>query len=435
MALLRDVSIEGKEGGGGGGSIWNNKTSVSDVAGNYREPPYEPPSPGVINDQQPPDQQPPGDQPPFVTDNSIALQDLYPSSDQVGEVERIAPTNVPTPVGAGVMGVDQEALERGQIGFGTWDNEDLRDVRAEVSDISAGRAGNLRVDEDLRRIMDKDSPLLAQARAEGMRQAARRGLQNSSMAAGQAYGQMVKAALPMAQQNAAQVLQQNIANAQMRTQAAIASAQNKARLAALEAELGVQLGMFNATQLNQAESLTQQIRAAAAQQDAAAYNSAQQQLANLIRDSQSQQASLDFTAAQQDAYAQNQRNSQIMDGIQRLNQQYMQGSQAADLATIQGQYQQLIQMNETAGNLYNNFMNSMGNIMNDPKMSSSQIASARTTLQNQLSAGLAMIAEINGMDFGEDLGGGGGTGYPGSTPYPYNPRNNIMGGGGGVQRR
>lgn len=61
---------------------------------------------------------------------------------------------------------------------------------------------NMTVQGQMAEITGKDSPLMQRARAEGMLVAGRRGLQNSSIAAGASMGSMVDRAMPMAQQDA-----------------------------------------------------------------------------------------------------------------------------------------------------------------------------------------------------------------------------------------
>lgn len=69
-----------------------------------------------------------------------------------------------------------------------------------------------RVDTEVSRITSAGGPLMQQAKTDGLATAQRRGLLNSSMAAGAAQGAVLNAALPMAQQNAAQTAQKNLSN-------------------------------------------------------------------------------------------------------------------------------------------------------------------------------------------------------------------------------
>lgn len=254
-----------------------------------------PPEAGPIDDQPPPDG--------TVSAGDPTLQDLYPVA--------------PEPVG--VEETDQQI-----------------------------------VDAELARILGEDSPLLAQARQEAMRIANARGLQNSSIAAGMAQNNMVAAAMPMAQQNAAQAQERAIRN-----------------------------------------------------------------------------------QAEQQVY-----NQQVIDGVTRLNEQYLEGTQALDIQQLASQYQLLISTNETAGSFFNGYMNAIGSVMSNPDMTPSQIAEAVNNMGRMLESGLIMIAEINNMDFGEAVedivpGAGppggpsappGGPGTPGTTPDEMDPHALPIGG-------
>lgn len=66
------------------------------------------------------------------------------------------------------------------------------------------------VDTQVQRITAANSPLMQQARAQGQAGMARRGLLNSSMAVGAGQQAVLNTALPMAQQNAAQIAQKNL---------------------------------------------------------------------------------------------------------------------------------------------------------------------------------------------------------------------------------
>ena len=219
--------------------------------------------------------------------------------------------------------------------------------------------------------MGQNNPLMERARQESLQQSNRRGLQNSSIAVGAAQGAMVDRMLPMAQQNAAQAFQRTQENTAFRQDAT----------------------KFTADQMNQLRSLEAQMRTAMEQQDANAFNQAS-----------TLHTQLQFEASAENAAAQNARDSQILSQVTQLNQQFLQGSQAMDLATIQGTYQQLIATNEAASNLYQAYFAGISTVMADRKMSSQQIAQAVETQQLILEAGLRMIAEINGMDFGPEGG-------------------------------
>lgn len=62
----------------------------------------------------------------------------------------------------------------------------------------------------LRDMLREDSPLMQQARTDGLKTANSRGLLNSSMAAGASQDAMIRAATPIAQQDASQAFQKNL---------------------------------------------------------------------------------------------------------------------------------------------------------------------------------------------------------------------------------
>jgi hypothetical protein len=390
---------------------------------------YEPPIPGPVTPPEDPiDPIDPVD--PVVDATNPTVQDLYPNGGEYGDVVSSTPGTVADPTGASVTENNQSVSNIDTVGAA--DNATDRiggmlDAGAGIDASQTELTAEQRVDEELARILGQDSPLLAQARAEAAKYANSRGLQNSSMAAGMTYDAMVKAGLPMAQQNAQQALQREMANTQLRQAADQFSAEEQTRLAGLEAELGQQLNLFNADQLNKAETIMAQMRTAMEQQDTDAYNRASQQLATLQRDASAQQAELDYRSSQAEADALNQRNSQIISSVTALNQQYMQNMGNADIANIQGTYQQLIAVNQTAGQIYNSMLSGIASIMDNPEMTPAQVASAVGEMQKMMEASLRMVASMNDLDLG-DIGGtipGGDTSDGATTPtYPnFDPNN------------
>lgn len=256
-------------------------------------------------------------------------------------------------------------------------------------------------DAELARIMGQDSPLMAQARANAAQQANARGLMNSSMAAGMTQAEMVKAATPLAQQNAQQAFQREMENTENRQESEMFTAEQQNQLTALGAQLGTDVSMFNVEQLNSAIQLQSELRTAIEQGNAEAANNAAQQLADLTRDAQAQQADLDYQASAEAAAATNALNDRVLQGITELNKQHMANLGAADIANIEGTYKQLIAMNNSASSLYSESLKAMAAVMDDPKMSTHQILAATSRIQVTLEASLRMISEVNGFDAGE----------------------------------
>jgi hypothetical protein len=308
-----------------------------------------------------------------------SLQDLYPVMPEVAATPTV---DVATPTSSGSVDTDKSA--------------------AEVTDGAATSqlTDEQLADKDLARILEQDSPLMQRARTEAAQFSNRRGLMNSSMAAGATMGAMVDRALPMALQNAQQAFQR---------------------------------GLFNATQQNDISKLEAQLATALESQDAEAANAALRQIDAITRDAEAQQAGIDYAAGAETAAATNAFQSQVIDGITQLNQQYLQGTQAMDLANIQGSWQSLISTNEVAGSFWQAGINALGSIMSNPDMTPAQIASAAQNIIRQINGGLQMIGTINDIDFGDLMPGGGTTTPPGPGPgqYPYMGSGGSSGGGGG----
>jgi hypothetical protein len=409
--------------GGGGGSTAPNAAINPDAMGDTITPP---PGPGSIDDQPVPTSdpnptlaQPGGDE--GRPSGPASVEELYPTAPEGQEFEDIT---VADPTGASVteadMGVTEIGVTEAESGAGDVIEGAVGEVtgaagEAAQSDLTAEQ----QVDAELARILGQDSPLLAQARAEAARMANQRGLMNSSMAAGMTYGEMVKAAMPMAQQNAQQAFQREMENAQLRQQAGQFTAEQIAQLRALEAELGQELSIFNADQLNEAERIAAELRTAIEQGNQQAYNEAALQLAELQRDAQAQQAEIDYASAEREFLETQAYNEQIIDAVTTLNEQYMIGEQQIDIENVRGTYQQIISTNETAASLFDGYMSSIGQILDNPDMSSAQAAEAIRYLVDGLEGSLRMISEINGIDFGDLAGsvpGGGTTGGGGGGP-------------------
>ena len=426
MALLQDAQKDGEL----------EQVAISDPAKATTEPvamettdpvhilpgdpypyPYAPPPEGVV---EPADT---GDEPVGGEggrpSGPTTVQDLYPTAPEGQEMEDITVGEVE---GADVTEADIGVGEVGTPGVAETETGDIiegavGEVGGAAEAAQAELTAEQQVDAELARILGQDSPLLAQARAEAMRMAGARGLMNSSMAAGMTYGEMVKAALPMAQQNAQQAAARVLENARMRQESGLFTAEQISRLRSLEAELGQELSIFNADQLNQAERLSAELRTAIEQGNAQAYNEAALQLAELQRDAQAQQAEIDYASAEREFLEQQAYNEQIIEQIGELNRQYMIGEQNVDIQHIVGTYDQLISTNESAARIFEQYINSIGSIFDDPKMSSGQAAEAIGAMVNMLEASMRMLSEMNGIDFGDiegtipgGAGGGGGGG-------------------------
>jgi len=320
-------------------------------------------------------------------------------------------------------------------------------VASEGYDAALGTVdANQLASERLNTITSQDSPLMARARTSGMLTSAKRGLQNSSIAAGAAQGAMVDRAMPLAQQEAATYSKQSLTNqaAENRSLEFGAAAGNTAELAragfaaqaeqqsaaqqtatsqfnvdqqnrieTLNVQLGTDVSKFNAQQLNQAEALNAQMQTAVSQGNAQAYNQAQQQFAELQTQVSLANADQQFRESLAGADMTNKMNQQIMDLDSQINKQYLAGTQAMDLATIQGQYQQLISSNTTAATLFQSYFDGIAQAMANPQIGEQRIADYVNTQKTMLESGLKMIDSINNLDLGDFT-------LPGATGSPGN---------------
>jgi len=219
----------------------------------------------------------------------------------------------------------------------------------------------------LNTITSQDSPLMQRARQEGMLLAARRGLQNSSIAAGAAQGALVDRAAPIAQQEAGLLQEQRLANQTAQNNASITNAGLSTDVSKLNAQLGTQTSMQNAQNATE----TSRFNAETAAQ-----------------------------AAQQNAQAENAMRTAVMNQNAELNKQYLQGTQSMDLATIQAQYQVLLQTNAAASNLYNNYFTTIAQVMANKDIDPARAAQIVQTLQQSLVGGMDFIDAMNGTPTG-----------------------------------
>lgn len=201
-------------------------------------------------------------------------------------------------------------------------------------------------------ITNSNSPYIQQAEQQGLLSAASRGLENSSIGAGAAESSAVAAAAPLAEQNASEASQGQLQNSQLNTQANEFNASEANANAQLNAQLQTQQTQFNASQ----------------QQAAAATNSA----------------------------AQNAMTQQVQQLDEQISQQYLSGSQAQTLASIQGQYNELIASNTSAASMFTSMMNGISATMSNQNIAPDRVASTISADQSLLESGLGVIDALNG---------------------------------------
>lgn len=104
------------------------------------------------------------------------------------------------------------------------------------------------------------SPLMTQARTSGMQSANRRGLGNSSMAAGAAEQAVIAAATPIASQDAQQVAQKNLLEMQNRQQTGLAQMEDTRARDLSKAELDSRTSLAQMEDLRARELQAQQLK-------------------------------------------------------------------------------------------------------------------------------------------------------------------------------
>jgi hypothetical protein len=124
---------------------------------------------------------------------------------------------------------------------GTTDRAAAYDFSNDPVNFAFSNENYTRRDDDvmnqLNRITAGDSPLMKQAQTEGLQQANRRGLLNSSMAVGAAQDSAYRAALPVASQNAQQAAAENMLMREIGSRENLAVAD----IAAVKERLGIEL--------------------------------------------------------------------------------------------------------------------------------------------------------------------------------------------------
>ena len=195
------------------------------------------------------------------------------------------------------------------------------------------------VQGQIKNVIADDSPLMQQARTRANQDAQQRGLLSSSLAVGAGQQAVLNAALPIAQQDA------SIYNTAMTN---TANAQNAAR-----------------------------------QFSAAATTDVSKTNAGLLTNTSVANAHEANVANQTGVAAVNQQALQLMDSKSKEM-----------LANIDGQYRQLLQTNQSAGQMYQQATTSIANIANNKDLTPEAKTAATTTQINLLNEGLQTIAAV-----------------------------------------
>lgn len=217
----------------------------------------------------------------------------------------------------------------------------------------------------LNAITATNSPYIQQATQQGYLSAAARGLGNSSIGAGASEAAAVQAAAPLAEQNASAATTGMLQNAQLQTQASEFNVSQQAAAQELQAQLQTSVSQANANAI----TATSQ------------FNASQQQAADTAN-----------------AAAKNQLAAQTQALTEAMNQQDLSGTQAANLARIQATSQQLIASNQSAANLYANYMTSLSATAGNQNISPQRLGETMAAMQSMLQSGLNVIDAMNGAN-------------------------------------
>lgn len=251
-------------------------------------------------------------------------------------------------------------------------------------------------DSQLNKMTAEDSPLMEQARNTGMMTAARRGLQNSSIAAGASEAEAVKAATPLALQNSQVNAQNEMLDKGATNNASAFGAAATNAASSQNAQAGTAVNLSNAQAANSASAQNASMKTATDQ-----FNTANKQNVNNLNSA-----------------AENEMRTNVLNLNSQMNKQYLAGAQSMDLQTIQQQYGQLLAANQSASTLYQSFFNSISSAMQG-NIAPDRMAAMIDVQQQMLQHGLDLIDAINQINF---------TGGSTSLPKP------VMGGNNGVQQ-
>lgn len=305
------------------------------------------------------------------TTPQIPIGNLQNNAPSLDSLKSTMPSSVPQ--SAGVSASPTPAAQASNAGL----LSQAQAQNASSQNYNAGQIGSqdsTNASAQLDAITAEDSPYMQLARQQGMLTAASRGLQNSSLAAGASEASAVQAAAPLAEQNASEAATAVQQNAALGTQV---SEQN--------AQLGTQANEFNASENISQDQLNAQLGTQTSQ-----FNAGQAQQASEFNAQQTQQNN------QLNAQISAQTQQEILQQNADLNKQYLSGTQAEDLATIQGQYNQLIATNQAAATLYQSYLSSIGQAMANKDIDPARIAQDIQAQQAMLSSGLQLIDSING---------------------------------------
>ena len=328
------------------------------------------------------------------TDTATVPQSLFPNTTSLGSV---SPANVtkamnasasaPPPIGGGMINVTTAPKQPQQVASTLPPATGYQPASYQATPDVVGE--NETVQQQVKKIIDENSPLMQQANRIAREEANSRGLLNSSMAVGAGQQAVISQALPIAQQDA-------------NTYAAARASTNQALNRAGEFNAGSENTMHG--QVLQANTQLTQSREG---------NLNQQILQGMSNENQLALANLDV-------------------GIKKY------------LGELDANNRQLLQTNASAATMFQNVVDNISRIAQDPNMSSSAKNAATNSQLNLLNEGLRQISAVTVTDqqaldsldlssFFAPGSGAGSTAKPGTTtPTAPAPSSGLIDTGGPV---
>lgn len=206
-------------------------------------------------------------------------------------------------------------------------------------------------DEQLRRITSQDSPLMQLAKQDGINMANSRGLTNSSLAAGASMAEMTRAATPLAQQNAAQAFGMEQQNQQLESQRR-----------AINAGMETDVSMGNAGMAN-----------------------------DLLNSDRQREITYEL---------------QQLAGDQDFAKQELASNTAREISIIEGNFKQLISVNDTAARIVTQLNDSIAQVVGNEKIKSGEAATKIEAIIKAANDSLAVIGAMNELDLSNLVLGG-----------------------------
>lgn len=236
-------------------------------------------------------------------------------------------------------------------------------------------------------LLSKGSPLVDRARAGAMATANKRGLLNSTMAAGAGEAAAIDSVLPIAGADAATF----DSNRRLNDATQNAALQNNAN--ALNQTANTQAGFNQQTEVQKTQGEQQQ--AAITKQgeiNTGLQNlQGQQQLQNVAAQGEQERQTQELRGDQAKDIADMQAKNQ-------LDLQNLKGDQATNVIQVESEYKNLLQTNVTAASFYTSMLSSMSAIAGNANIDAAGKQQEMDNMTQWLRSGLGLIGGISGYD-------------------------------------